>query len=162
MQIEYTNKEILAALLAGDISVKYNRMEDGNCLFSDAGLVGYVLRPDEIFFSLDKCVKHDFGFLLTEAPKVEPQNKLKITKDVQVGKHGVLLARLKAAEWDTFVDMDLLEAFDYPKFYQARCYGPIAIMEGDPGNEKLRGFVMPVKTGTEKDGHYNDPKVVEV
>lgn len=161
MRIDYANNEIFDTLTAGAFSVHFTCMEDGSYLFSSMGTVGFVLQEDEIFFALNKCRPYDFKSLMHDAPKVEPQNKLKPTMDVKVGKHGELLARLKAAEWDTFVDMDLLEAFDYPKFYQDRCYGPITIIEGEPGNEKLRGFVMPVRTGTEKDGHYNDPKVVE-
>ena len=163
MRIDFANEEILAGLLRGAKPMRHCKLEDGRHLLSDEGFVGYVLEEKEIFISLDKCQPHDFTFLRVNAPAVDRGNLLTKTRDIIVGKHGALLTRLKAASWDTFVDMDLLEAFDNPNFYQDKCPGIITVTEGPAGSseEIIRGFVMPVRTELEKEGHYNDPKPAE-
>ncbi len=165
MRIQYVNNAIMETLLAGSVTMKYTKQENGWYIFSDHGLVAYVLREKEIYFSLDKCYHspQSFKFLKEKDTAIHRNHRLTPTMDVRVGKGGVLLTRLKAAGWDTFVDMDLLEAFDNPKFYQAEKVGPITVTEGPAGtpDEYIRGFVMPVRTYMETAGHYNDKKVEE-
>ena len=158
MRIDFANEEILAALLRGSKPVRHCKLENGRHLLSDEGFVAYILEEKEIFVSLDKCQPHYFTFLRVNAPATNQANLLTKTRDVIVGKHGALLTRLKAAGWDTFVDMDLLEAFDNPNFYQDKCPGIIAVTEGPAGyaTEVIRGYVMPVRTELETVGHYND------
>lgn len=163
MRIDFANEEILAALIRRHRPMKYCKLDDGRYLFSDEGIVAYVLNEKEIYFSLDKCQPYDFPYLRENAPAINREHILSKTPDVRVGKHAALLTRLKAASWDTFVDMDLLEAFDHPNFYQDKCPGIIAVTEGPAGfaTEVLRGYVMPVRTGMEKDGYYNDRATTE-
>ena len=158
MRIKYTNEAIMDVLLDGGTSMKYCILPDGRYLFSDEGIVAYILAKSEIFFSLDKCHPHPFDYLQERRPPISMDHLITPTMDVRVGKRGVLLTRLKAAGWDTFVDMDLLEAFDYPNFYQSESPGIIAITEGTAGTpqEVVRGYVMPVRTGLEFDHRYND------
>lgn len=159
MRIDYVNEAALACLLdRGAKPVRYCKLEDGRYHFSDEGFVGYVLDEKEVYFSVDKCQPYDFAFLIANAPAVNRDHLLTKTRDVIVGKHGELLTRLKAASWDTFVNMDLLEAFDNPNFYQDKCPGIITVTEGPAGfaTEEIRGYVMPVRTELEKEGHYND------
>ena len=161
MRVDYINNEIMAALLDG-LTVRYAPMSDGSYIFSQTGFVAYVLHRHEIYFSLEKCQYRpgDFTYLLNEHPVAEtPENKLLPTLDVLVNpKNKALLSRQIAAKWDTFVDMELLEAFDFPNMYQDRPLGSIAITEGtaDTEEETLRGYVMPTRTGKEKSGHYID------
>lgn len=158
MRVKYVNEAIMDVLLDGGLTMKHCKLPDGRYLFSDEGIVAYVLDEKEIYFSLDKCVHNPFDFLQTEAPAMNLDNRLTPTMDVRVGKRGVLLTRLKAAGWDTFVAMDLLEAFDYPHFYQSKFPGVILVTEGTAGTptEHIRGYVMPVRTGLEFNGRYND------
>lgn len=158
MRVKYVNEAIMAVMLDGHHTVKYCKLPDGRYLFSDEGIVAYVLDEKEIYFSLDKCVHNPFDFLQTEAPATNFDTLLTKTMDVRVGKGGALLTRLKAAGWDTFVGMDLLEAFDYPNFYQSKFPGIITVTEGTPATprEVIRGYVMPVRTGLEFAGRYND------
>lgn len=163
MRVKYANEAIMAVLLDSGPAMRYCKLPDGRYLFSDEGIVAYVLAENEIFFALSKCQPHPFDFLQNEAPAINMDNLLTKTMDVRVGKGGTLLTRLKADGWDTFVDMDLLEAFDFPNFYQSKFPGIIAVTEGTPATEGevIRGYVMPVRTGLEFDGRYNDPKVEE-
>jgi hypothetical protein len=144
------------------ISVKYANLGNGTYIFSDTGTVAYVLPKTDVFFSLDKCMYMPkvFQFVGSRTLKAIPENQLTPTLDILVGKGGKLLTRLKAADWDTFVDMDLLEAFDYPNLYQAEPLGIIIVTEGEANTpvETLCGYVLPVRTGKEQDGHYNDKK----
>lgn len=158
MRIKYANEAIMDVLLDGGTKMKYCSLIDGRYLFSDEGIVAYILAESEIFFSLAKCKPHPFDYLLERRPPVSMDHLLTPTMDVRVGKGGALLTRLKADSWDTFVDMDLLEAFDYPNFYQSEFPGIITITEGSPGTpaEVIRGYVMPVRTGLEFDRRYND------
>ena len=158
MRVKYANEAIMDVLLDGGLTVKYCKLPDGRYLFSDEGIVAYVLDEKEIYFSLAKCVHNPFDFLQTAAPAINQGHLLTKTMDVRVGKGGALLTRLKAAGWDTFVDMDLLEAFDYPNLYQAKFPGVILVTEGTAGTpqERIRGYVMPVRTGLEFNGRYND------
>lgn len=121
MRIDYVNNAIMEVLLAGDVTIKGTVLDNIGHIFSDTGIVAYVLQEDEIFFNVHKCVRSDaLETSLTEkAPATRPEYLLKKTLDARVGKGGALFTRLKASDWDTFVDMDLLEAFDRPNFYQA-------------------------------------------
>lgn len=158
MRIPYVNNVVMDTLLAGDVSVKFCKLTDGLYLFSDEGIVAYVLQEKEIYFSVGKCMPNPFDFLREKAPATNPAYLLTKTLDVRVGAGGALLTRLKASGWDTFVDMELLEAFDNPNFYQSEFNGVIAVTEGTTGTprEIIRGYVMPVRVGVEIAGHYND------
>ena len=160
MRIDYVNNAIMEVLLAGAVTMKHTKLENVGHIFSDTGIVAYVLQEDQIFFAMDKCVRSDAlaNALKEKAPAIHQGYLLTKTLDAMVGKGGTLLTRLKASNWDTFVDMDLLEAFDHPNFYQAEKIGIITVTEGTAGTalEFVRGFVMPARTGLETDGHYND------
>ena len=158
MRIPYVNNEIMELLLHGYRPVQCAKLTDGLYIFSGEGIVAYILDEKEIYFSLDKCRPNPFDFLRENAPEKNPAYLLTKTMDVRVGKGGALLTRLKADDWDTFVDMDLLEAFDYPNFYQDKRNGVILVTEGTPYStrEVIRGYVMPTRTGVELDNHYND------
>lgn len=162
MRVDYINNEIMEALLSG-LTVRYADYSDGRFIFSQAGFVAYILQRHEIYFSLEKCQYRpgDFTGLLHDNPvAATDENKLLPTLDVRVNpRNKALLSRQIAAGWDTFVDMALLEAFDFPNLYQDRPVGAIAVTEGKAGTdeETLRGYVMPTHTGREKSGCYNDP-----
>lgn len=160
MRVPFVNEAIMEVMLDNNVPVKYCGLTDGRYIFSDEGFLAYVLNENEIFFSLAKCLhKPDaFRYLKDKAPAISKCHLLTETMDVRVGKNGAMLTRLKAANWDTFVDMDLLEAFDYPNFYQAEKIGIITVTEGPAGTpmETIRGHVMPVRTGLETAGHYKD------
>ncbi len=157
MRVDYINNEIMTALVEG-FTVRYAPLSDGSYIFSRSGFVSYVLQRNDIYFSLEKCtLSHDsFKYLLNEHPvALLSENKLLPTLDVRVSNaNKALLARLIAADWDTFVDMELLEAFDFPNMYQNNPLGAIAIIEN---NGLLCGYVMPTRTYQETSGHYNDP-----
>lgn len=157
MRVAYINEEIMTDLLNG-LNVRYAPLDDGSYIFSQAGFVAYVLRPDEIYFSLEKCTltPSSFDYLLKEHPvALLPANKLTPTLDIRVNPNNkALLSRQIGAGWDTFVDMALLEAFDYPSMYQDAPLGPIAITEGE---KNVRGYVMATRTYKEKACYYNDP-----
>ncbi len=158
MRIPYVNNAVMDVLLCGARTVKICKLDGDRYIFSDEGIVAYVLDGKEIYFSMDKCVANSFDFLRDHAPAINTDNFMTKTLDVRVGKRGALLTRLKGNGWDTFVDMDLLEAFDYPNFYQAKPCGIIMVTEGTAFSprEVIRGYVMPVRTGMETDSHYND------
>lgn len=160
MLIEFVNKQIMDEMLESTVPVKYAQLEDGSYIFSSQGFVAYVLQESEIYFSLAKCMHRpeSFKFLQETAPKVTAENQIIPTLDVRVGKHKVLLTRMQGPNCDTFVDVDLLEAFDYPTFYQDKPLGIITVTEGPAERRIVRGYVMPARTGLETAGHYNETK----
>lgn len=180
MRIDYVNQQIMDALLYGYTMVRYAPLDSDDpakplYIVCTDGFVAYVLEGDEIYFNLHRCHKAPDAFKLLlqekDATAHRIDNMLTPTLDIRVAtgaKSGTimprlngepaprLLARFKGAAWDTFVDMDLLEAFDNARYYQARKTGPVAIVE----DGRVVGYVMPCKAGDEE-GHYTDTPTYE-
>lgn len=174
MRIDYVNHEIMDALLEGYTMVRYAPLDSDDpakplYIVCTNGFVAYVLEGDEIYFNLHRCHKAPdaFKFLLQETDDTlcRIDNMLDPTRDIRVAasENGRtlpkldgsgsprLLTRFKGAAWDTFADMDLLEAFDDARYYQAKKGGPIAVVE----DGALVGYVMPCKAG-DAEAHYTD------
>lgn len=176
MRIDYVNQKIMEALLERGPTVRIaplSATEDTErYIVCAGGFVAYVLECDEIYFNIGRCA-HDpaaFNPLLSDDTLIRIDNMLDPTLDIRVaakehvtlahlldgGTTIKLLSRFKGADWDTLVDTDFLGAFDDAKYYQAKKYGPIAVVEGG----KLVGYVMPTKNG-DADGHYTDSRSYE-
>lgn len=174
MRIDYVNQQIMDALLDGCPEVRYAAMPPSSAtrgktprIISASGTVAYVLEESEIYFNLSRCGEEPGSFkpLVEDPDLTRIDNMLDPTMDIRVMPTGVnalraaltgesrtrLTARFKGAAWDTFVDVDLLEAFDEAKYYQSKKNGPVAVVE----DGKLVGFVMPCKAG-DAEGHYTD------
>lgn len=175
MRIDYVNQQIMDALLEGYPVPRYAVMAPSEkaprgktpYIFSMNGFVAYVLEENEVCFNLSRCRNESGTFkpLTQEDDLLRIDNMLEPTLDVRVATsasgrilHALtgessyrLLARFKGYAWDTLIDMDLLEAFDDAKYYQAKKGGPVAVVE----HGALRGYVMPC-AGDSAEGHYTD------
>lgn len=171
MRIDYVNQQIMDAMLQGYPMPRYDTItapvKETLYIISTDGLVAYVLEESEIYFNLARCRNEPgvFKVLTEDDTHLRIDNMLEPTLDIRVSHSGhtalsafltgesmaKMLTRFKGATWDTFVNMDLLEAFDYAKYYQAKENGPIAVVE----DGALVGYVMPVKPGSAA-GHYTD------
>ncbi len=172
MRIDYVNQQIMDALVAGYPMPRYAAMDIPGAdkplyIVATDGFVAYVLESDEIYFNLSRCRQdvNAFKKLLPDEALCRIDNMLEPTRDVRVatsargrilpaltGERGYrLLARFKGYAWDTLIDMDLLEAFDDAKYYQAKKGGPVAVVE----DGALVGYVMPCANDS-AEGHYTD------
>lgn len=173
MRVDYINREIMEDMLQGIPMPRYAPIpagdgeKEGRYIVSTSGLTAYILDRNEICFNLARCRCEPAAFeaLLADDTLLRIDNMLEPTMDVRVAKKesvtlgeildgastARLLARFKGSSWDVFVDMALLEAFDNAKYYQARRYGPVAVVE----DGVLVGYVMPTKSET-AEGHYTD------
>lgn len=174
MRIDYVTAEIVDALISGYPAVSLTTFgeSEGKKLYlvSTTGTVFYVLEEDEIFFNMAKCKSNpnDFRILLASAPDLVATNELQPTLDMRASISGKrtlldfltgsdrpnLLARFVGNAWETFVNTDLLEAFDKAQYFQALPEGPVAVVEGGC----LVGYVAPVK-GDKLVNHYSDSPV---
>lgn len=175
MRTDYVNQQIMDALVAGHLMPRYmdmNRLDADNPLYivTTNGFVAYVLEENEAHFNLAHCRNEPgvFKYLTQDDDLLRIDNMLEPTPDVRLAakparkvyldnlpigpdREPVLLARFKGATWDTFINMDLLEAFDEAKYYQAKKNGPVAVVE----DGALVGYVMPAKV-EDAEGHYTD------
>lgn len=171
MRTAYVNQQIMYTLLQSYPVPKYDTITapDKETLYiiSADGTVAYVLEENEIFFNLSHCVHTPgiFNALEEDDTHLRIDNMLEPTLDIRVAspsKRTVanwlpgapshsLLTRFKGATWDTFVNVELLEAFDDAKYYQAKKNGPIAVVE----DGTLVGYVQPVKCD-DLAGYYTD------
>ena len=175
MRIDYVNQQIMDALVAGYPVPRYTTIYDPDgkvslYIITTNGLVAYALEPREVCFNLARCREDDPAFLplLESETLCSIDNMLEPTPDVRLAakparkvyldnlpigpdREPVLLARFKGYTWDTFINMDLLEAFDDAKYYQEKKNGPVAVVE----DGCLVGYVMPCKC-EDAAGHYTD------
>jgi hypothetical protein len=177
MRIDYVNQQIMDALVAGYPAPRYAVMPPAEkaprgktpYIVSINGHVAYVLEEDEVCFNLAHCRNEPsaFKYLTLDDDLLRIDNMLEVTPDVRLAAaprrkvyldnlpigqpEPVLLARFKGAAWDTFINMELLEAFDEAKYYQSRKNCPVAVVE----DGALVGYVMPAKVD-DAEGHYTD------
>ena len=179
MRLDYANYEIIDALLKSartpriaPLNTLPGKAKDEDkelYIVSVSGTVAYVLEYDEICFNIGRCRQDPDGFsyVMKDENICRIDNLLEPTMDIRVAApdpkrtladfilgdnaSSRLLTRFKGATWDTFVNIDLLEAFDNAKFYQSNPTGPIAVVE----EGCLVGFVAPVKVDNLND-HYSD------
>lgn len=134
---------------------------DGRCVISIDGKTAYFLDERDLYFNKEKVfAPYNFSIIRDNAPKISDDNILRSTRDIYIGDKGETLTRMKGKHWDTFLDKSLIDAFDVCHLYQDNVCGMIAVTEYHCGEEILKGYVMPVRTGFEREQHYSDSPIV--
>jgi hypothetical protein len=155
MNFTKAQKEIVNELLHGRRVGGFN-IDEKTVLVSPDGYKAYIFPVASVIFSLDK-IKNITPIPVAEI--VKDENELRLTPDFRLldSFRNKMVRRLKGNGKNVFVNMQFLECFQNPQFFQEENkLGTIVVTEKSNGKNIPVGIVLPVRCTWDDSSYYGD------